>query len=172
MSATMNLAYAVPHLVALCLCGCSSVKATRLNDGSFRLRCKALSECAKRADALCPDQAYSVVSGRSELNVYGGQNGIQTHLTEAELVIQCGPVEQDAQQAPLTHDEQSAGTAPQKPAPRPATTPSEAEKPHLACTPGSTQKCFGAGACEGGQACLPDGSGFGPCDCGAVRAPE
>jgi hypothetical protein len=24
----------------------------------------------------------------------------------------------------------------------------------------------GAGACEGGQACKQDGSGFEPCDCG------
>jgi hypothetical protein len=38
--------------------------------------------------------------------------------------------------------------------------------PHQACTPGETQQCFGPGACNGGQSCLSDGSGFGPCDCG------
>jgi hypothetical protein len=34
------------------------------------------------------------------------------------------------------------------------------------CAPGVTQVCVGTGACQGGQRCLPDGSGFGPCDCG------
>lgn len=36
----------------------------------------------------------------------------------------------------------------------------------LLCTPGSTQACIGPGACDGGQACLPDGSGYGECNCG------
>src|SRR5260370_7170510 len=36
------------------------------------------------------------------------------------------------------------------------------------CVPGSTQACFGPGACRGGQQCLPDRSGWGPCDCGAA----
>jgi len=34
------------------------------------------------------------------------------------------------------------------------------------CTPGETQACVGPGSCEGGQFCLTDGSGWGPCDCG------
>ncbi len=35
-----------------------------------------------------------------------------------------------------------------------------------ACVPGSTQLCHGPAACQGAQACLPDGSGFDRCDCG------
>jgi hypothetical protein len=35
-----------------------------------------------------------------------------------------------------------------------------------ACVPGATQACVGPAACNGGQSCLADGSGFGPCDCG------
>jgi hypothetical protein len=35
-----------------------------------------------------------------------------------------------------------------------------------ACAPGATQVCVGPGGCRGGQSCLGDGSGFGPCDCG------
>jgi hypothetical protein len=38
------------------------------------------------------------------------------------------------------------------------------------CTPGSTQACVGPGGCKGGQACVADGSGYSPCDCGP--APE
>jgi len=36
-----------------------------------------------------------------------------------------------------------------------------------ACVPGISVACVGPGACKGGQICKPDGSGFGPCDCGA-----
>lgn len=39
-----------------------------------------------------------------------------------------------------------------------------------ACVKGITQACVGAGGCQGGQACLPDGSGFSPCDCGHAAA--
>lgn len=38
--------------------------------------------------------------------------------------------------------------------------------PAGACTPGESVACVGAGGCSGGQVCLPDGTGFGPCDCG------
>lgn len=39
-----------------------------------------------------------------------------------------------------------------------------------ACVPGTTQACLGPGACEGAQACTPQGTGYGPCDCGAAGA--
>ncbi|HVZ35775.1 MAG TPA: hypothetical protein VG963_25285, partial [Polyangiaceae bacterium] len=39
-----------------------------------------------------------------------------------------------------------------------------------ACTPGTTRLCAGVSRCEGTQACLDDGSGYGDCDCsGALR---
>lgn len=34
-----------------------------------------------------------------------------------------------------------------------------------ACAPGDTRLCAGIGRCQGAQACLPDGSGYGECDC-------
>lgn len=42
-----------------------------------------------------------------------------------------------------------------------------AAPPPKACTPNETRMCYGPGACQGGQYCLPDGSAFSPCDCGA-----
>jgi hypothetical protein len=39
-----------------------------------------------------------------------------------------------------------------------------------ACVKGITQSCVGPGGCQGGQACLQDGSGFSSCDCGQVLA--
>lgn len=38
------------------------------------------------------------------------------------------------------------------------------------CVPGKSEACVGPGACQGGQVCKADGSGFGPCDCGAGGA--
>lgn len=62
-----------------------------------------------------------------------------------------------------------------EPAPSPATgAPRAAAAPGAAppaaldrlCVPGATQECLGPGACRGAQACLADGDGYGPCDCG------
>jgi len=39
------------------------------------------------------------------------------------------------------------------------------DTPAEKCTPGESKACVGAGGCSGGQACLSDGTGFGPCDC-------
>lgn len=46
--------------------------------------------------------------------------------------------------------------------------------PDRLCIPGETQECLGPGACRGAQACLSDGNGYGPCDCGngAAHAPS
>ena len=53
------------------------------------------------------------------------------------------------------------------------TSSSEAEADvERVCSPGETRQCVGPGACEGGQACEEDGSGFGPCDCGPTSAPR
>jgi hypothetical protein len=45
---------------------------------------------------------------------------------------------------------------------------SSSSVPQRDCVPGATMHCFGPSACLGGQSCLADGSGFGPCDCGAA----
>ena len=34
------------------------------------------------------------------------------------------------------------------------------------CSPNETRICYGPGACQGGQYCLPDGSAYSACDCG------
>lgn len=36
-----------------------------------------------------------------------------------------------------------------------------------ACAPGESKACVGPGACQGGQQCLANGSGFAACDCGS-----
>lgn len=42
--------------------------------------------------------------------------------------------------------------------------------PPAACVPGATQACVGPAGCSGGQVCITDGSGYGPCDCGGMDA--
>jgi hypothetical protein len=72
----------------------------------------------------------------------------------------------------LVHAGQVATGAP-APAPEPAAPPPPPPadpSPALVCSPGATQECIGAGACRGGQVCLPDGSAWGACDCGAPEA--
>src|SRR5688572_11882472 len=41
-----------------------------------------------------------------------------------------------------------------------------------ACTPQETRLCAGVGRCEGVEACLPDGSGWGECDCSGPPRPD
>lgn len=40
----------------------------------------------------------------------------------------------------------------------------------MVCAPGASVACVGPGACQGGQVCRPDGSGYDPCDCGTGGA--
>lgn len=58
-----------------------------------------------------------------------------------------------------------SGQPPPPPAPP---EPVDAGPPQV-CVPNATQECVGAGACKGGQSCLPDGSGFTECDCGKKK---
>jgi hypothetical protein len=53
-----------------------------------------------------------------------------------------------------------------------SSTPAKTTEPSVLCAPGSTQACVGVGACQGGQACLSDGSGFGPCECAPSHKPS
>jgi len=46
-----------------------------------------------------------------------------------------------------------------------ASSPAPPEKTQV-CSPNETRICYGPGACQGGQYCLPDGSAYSACDCG------
>jgi hypothetical protein len=64
--------------------------------------------------------------------------------------------------------EQPASEAPASAAAGAAVPPAAASS--RSCFPGVTQACTGPGACKGGQQCLPNGTAFGPCDCGGGPA--
>jgi hypothetical protein len=143
------------------LLGCASAPpfaSRRLADGSYELTCKLpLSQCLDRVDQVCDGTPYDVLSAhdhRRPIDIPVGS--YQREVRSSDAIIRC------ERSKPLfggnaeRNDQAQAPVAPPTPAPA---------KPPV-CVPGATQACVGAAACAGGQACLPDGAGFGPCSCG------
>ena len=131
----------------------SGVQKQELERGVFQLDCPApLGRCSEEADKTCDGRGYDVVEGYDQRKLYGHAAGqSQVEGRTSRLVVSCrGP--RGESKVPTT---------------APATTTPRAARP-LLCTPGATQRCVGAGACDGGQSCLADGSGYGACDCGKV----
>ena len=139
--------------LALACCVPSTVERHRLADGSWQLTCRLpMDECARQADVLCVDQRYRILRGQSG-HVFRGVAPSQVDYRTSELTFVCS-----------NYDD---GTSADASAPQTARSPGDA--PPFACTPGATQACVGPGACAGGQACLSDGTRFGPCDCGPPK---
>ncbi|MEO8905200.1 MAG: hypothetical protein ABI488_22175 [Polyangiaceae bacterium] len=158
-------------LGALGACSPASVPAARRADGSWHLKCGAsLAACVQRAGELCKDRGYLVLGGMSKKELYGAELGVsQVEGREAELDIACASRRGDLPTL-LSAQPASSVVPPTVPA-APVTLTSSAPRAG-SCTPGATQRCVGAGACAGGQACLPDGSGYAACDCGAPQKPS
>lgn len=136
--------------------GCGKANVTRLPTGGTRIVCeRGMKLCVSRADKLCGDDGYTILSGGTKKHLLGGSSSSYREMAErAELTVQCGsappPEAEEVKYVPLP---------PRSDEPAP---PVQAG----ACVPGATQLCVGPGACQGGQVCAADGSGFGPCDCG------
>ncbi|HWA77651.1 MAG TPA: hypothetical protein VG937_35180 [Polyangiaceae bacterium] len=165
--------------VAAFLVACAShpgVETQKLPDGTLRIKCEgSLVQCLSRADDLCHGNTYEVVRARDQRDRYGPELGTaQVEVRSSEAFIRCG-----SHGRPLGgYDELKITPAASGPAPSaaPATArapvpPPAPPPPQRACVPGATQACIGPGKCEGGQSCLPDGSAFGPCDCGTLGPP-
>lgn len=138
------------------LCACSARNSARpLKDGTWEVKCEdRVDRCVREAQRVCGDEPYHVVSGKKDEEVYGGQTGYQVGVDVHTLEFRCGA---DPAVWKLERKEEPAPAEP-KGAPAPSK--------KKACTPGSTQRCVGPGACEGGQSCNADGTGYSPCDCG------
>lgn len=151
----------------LCVSAChsASVPEARQPDGSWHLTCgSALEHCVARANELCGGRGYVVLGGANKRTLFGAADGVsQVETHEADLTIACAD-HQNVLPKVLVANTVAPGAAPSLP--EPVAAPASPAK--AACTPGSTQQCVGAGACAGGQACLPDGSGFSACDCGGA----
>lgn len=165
--------------LSVLLSGCGGAqRSTRLADGSWKVECfDQIERCVHQAARVCGNEDYEIVGGGGKRSVYGGATGVQTATERHVLVVHCGrdggefsepAVEEkpkSTKSGAKSHAdaEKQASQAPSPPAQGPA--------PARVCAPGSTQRCFGAGACEGGQSCKADGSGYSPCDCGGGSAP-
>ncbi len=137
-----------------------------------------MKDCVAQAHKHCnvqdKDGGYVILGGRSQTVMMGSKDGQYQKASEvAQLEVRCGleeledeaPEESSTLKLPPRTDAEVAPTdLPQAPAPV-VVAPSAA-----VCTKGATQACVGPGACQGGQVCLSDGSGFGPCDCGTESA--
>ncbi len=148
-------------LVATGLLGCGGPR--RLKDGSYKIDCEdTLANCTRQVKQFCSDKGgYKVLQG-DEKNALVGVPGHQKGYLVSRLVFMCAD---EAPPTPLKLPPRAST----EPAPSPA--PSVAAAPERVCVPGSTQHCIGPGACEGGQACLAGGEGYGPCEC-APAAPD
>ncbi len=139
-------------------------------DEVYRLTCSAnIQTCREKADEVCAG-VYEVLESSgapvapprvtSEPGPRSTGPRYQRTGWQGQLVIACGKREPMAS-ANVSAVEQAENT------PR---------EPQLSvdqlCVPGVTQLCLGPGACRGAQACLTDGRGYGPCDCGNARPPD
>lgn len=154
------------------LAGCSrDVRSARLpavspDDEIYRISCE-------RTIRGCREEAAKLCSGRYEVLGTSGASIEPERVTSApgpastgpryqrrkwvgQLVVACG----GPPTLPLTTPASAAQT-------RAAAAPAE----ERLCIPGATQQCLGPGACRGAQACLPDGDGYGACDCGDRAVP-
>lgn len=160
---------------ALSACSPAAAPAARRADGSWHLQCGAsLAGCIQRAGDLCRDRGYVVLGGASTKELYGAELGqSQVAVRKSELDIMCADRRGLLPTVLLAQPATSAASALPASAPTVAPVTTVSSAPRVgSCTPGATQRCVGAGACVGGQACLPDGSGFATCDCGgSPKAP-
>lgn len=147
-------------LLALTACAANPVEQTRLKDGSIEVKCElALDECLRRVQTQCPHMRYRILGGTSETRLRDA-SPFERAYHSSRLHLIC------------SDDGATVLVSPGAPSPAPSqdATSVAATPKARSCSAGETRVCVGAGACQGGQACLPDGSGFGSCDCGSSAA--
>lgn len=141
-------------LTMLAACAGPEVTTQPMKDGSFAVTCRLpMAECLRRVEDRCPLQRFRIIQGVSA-----------THLRDAPPFERAYHVSQ-LQVVCTGDDRESLPPIADKAAGSPAVAPAS-----HGCSRGETRECVGPGACKGGQACLPDQSGFGDCDCGSTRA--
>jgi hypothetical protein len=153
------------------LLGCSrqAVERQRLADGSFSFRCESeLPACLSKVDEVCKGSAYVVHGAWDEPKTSGvDQYQVESHRSQVHFRCTSAASLEKNLSPPAPRASATAQTPPNQKKPPAVTVAPSAAPPASACVPGATQACVGAAACSGGQACLSDGSGFGPCDCGS-----
>jgi hypothetical protein len=151
-----------------------STRAVRLpavspNDEIYRISCEdSITACRAEAQAVC--------AGRYEVLESSGAPVEPKRVTSAPGPASTGPRYQRKKwvgQMVVACGSSPASASEATPAAPAAAEPAAAAvpAPDRLCVPGATQECLGPGACRGAQACLTDGNGYGPCDCGEPGTP-
>lgn len=136
-------------LALLTACAASEVQSRHLNDGSWSFTCElSMDECLRRAQEHCPNQRFRILEGTSETRLRDAPPFERAYHT-SRLHLACND---GGANVLLSIDGSNQAVS----------------KPVTICSAGETRACVGAGACKGGQACLPEGKGFGSCDCGSA----
>jgi len=151
-------------LLLLGLGGCTNVPGTRaMPDGTLEIECESdVSYCVRHAESFCGNKPLEVLDATSR----EGPQGDARHADGSRITIVrfvCGRNEAINFHLHKKH--------PEIPAPPEASATPQPTTPAPVCAAGATQECIGPGACAGGQSCLPDGSGWGACDCGTATPP-
>lgn len=159
----------------LFLSSCSGAQVRHRPDGTYSVECGDKKACLERAQRICGNEGYTVVGGQSNKKKYGVP-GNEKLIGKDEIYIRCTkdrPLDTPDPTVGSWKLRQRDGDSPAPSAPASADAQPVAAKPPVnhVCRPGETQRCVGPGACDGGQACLTDGSAFGPCDCGTPASP-
>lgn len=147
--------FSLASVSLLAACGAAEVQSQKLKDGSYNVTCElSMDECIRRVQDQCKNQRYRILEGTSETRLRDAPPFEKAYHT-SRLHLTCTD---DAADVLLSTDKPAASAKPADGGQKPAAARS--------CAKGETRTCVGAGACQGGQACLEDGSGFGVCDCG------
>jgi hypothetical protein len=156
-------------LLALASCITGPVERRRLADGSWHVTCRLpMDECIRHFEAVCMDKRYRILGAQSKRELRDVDPGTKEYRT-SELTALC---DRDAAEfAAAGAASASAAPAVSLSPPPPAPSASASVPRAASCVPGATQPCIGSGGCAGGQACRPDGNGFGSCDCGGAPKP-
>lgn len=145
----------------LVACGVPEVQQQKLKDGSWKFECElSMDECIRKVEETCPNQRYRILEGTSETRLRDAPPFERAFHT-SRLHLVCS----NDGGSPLLSLGSGGSAAVPGAAP-------EAAKPAASqvCSAGQTRECVGPAACKGGQTCLPDGAGFGACDCGPAPA--
>ena len=166
--------------VLLVTAGCAKpdVEIRALPNGTRQLTCRhTLPQCLSHVDDVCKGASYEILYATDTQRIYGSPSTNEVESRTSQAVVHCLGVHQEPMgEAVAGASLIAAASASAKPKAAPsasgaaAPTAAPAAAPAVrTCVPGATQACVGPAGCSGGQACLPDGSGFGACDCGATK---
>lgn len=150
------LSFSTSLLAVVALAGCTpkEFEQRKLNDGTYAFTCQLpMDECVRKVQNACEHQRFRILEGTSETRLRDAPPFEKAYHT-SRLRLECT---HDGADVLLSIDKGGA--------------PASKAAPKSSCSAGETRACVGAAACKGGQTCLPDGSGFGACDCGPAPAP-